>query len=84
MKPRHPILIAFIALLASLASSLTSRATEAILTDDTTVNRAIPHGFYYNQPTLGLAVTQKGVQNIAYLKFQFTNLPAFLETSRAD
>ena len=75
MKKPHPILITLIVLLAGLANSLTSRATEAILTDDTTVNRAIPHGFYYNQPTLAVVATTRGVEEIAYIKFAFPNLP---------
>jgi hypothetical protein len=63
------------AVLATLAGALHSFATEAVLTDDTTVNRAIPHAAYYTQPTLAVAASVQGVADLSYLKFDLSSLP---------
>jgi len=64
-----------LAVLATLAGALHSFATEAVLTDDTTVNRAIPHAAYYTQPTLAVAASVQGVADLSYLKFDLSSLP---------
>jgi hypothetical protein len=76
MNKLYHILTTSLALLAALAAPLASRGSEAILTDDTTSNRAIPRAFYYTQPTLGVAASPQGVTKMAFLKFDLLNLLA--------
>ena len=75
MKNTSHILAKSIALLASLASLRAVHATNAILSDDTTINRALARASYHTQPTLGVAATAQGVGRMAYVKFDFANLP---------
>jgi len=74
-KPR-PILTTCLALLAGFGSTLPIFGSEAVLTDDTTANRAIPHAFYHTHPTLGVGANAQGINKLAFLKFDLVNLPA--------
>ncbi len=82
MKKPHSILIVVIALLANFVGSLTSRGTEAVLTDNTTVDHKLPRTFFYTHPTLAIVANTEGIQELAYIKFAFPNLPA--ETSGTE
>jgi hypothetical protein len=74
MKNTSFILAKSIALLASLATLQPAYATNAILSDDTTINRAIPRAAYHNQPTIAVTATALGVGKMAYVKFDLSNL----------
>ena len=74
MKNTSFILAKSIALLTSLAALQPAHATNAILSDDTTINRAIPRASYRTQPTLGVVATAQGVGRMAYVKFDLSNL----------
>src|SRR4029453_1052261 len=65
-----------LAILASVAFVSPAFGTEAVLTDDTAINIAIPKAFHRSSPLLGLAAARPGVTKQVYLKFDFSNLPA--------
>jgi YVTN family beta-propeller protein len=65
-----------LAILASVAFVSPAFGTEAILTDDTAINIAIPKALHRSSPLLGIAASRTGVTKQVYLKFDFSNLPA--------
>ena len=69
MNKPHFILSTSLALLAGLASSLPTFGVQAVPTDDTTANRLVPHASYYTQPTLEVAATINGVEDLFFIKF---------------
>ena len=69
------ILTGSLALLAGFACPFPLLGSEAVLTDDTTANRAFPRTFYHTQPRLGVAASGQGIGRTAFLKFDFSNLP---------
>ncbi len=64
-----------IALLTAFACTQPLAASEAVLTDDTTANRAIPKARYHTKPLLEVAASQRGVGKLAFLQFDLSNLP---------
>lgn len=75
MKNPHPISIILLMLLFSVASPVISRATEAILTDNTTIDRDTPKTLDYTHPMLYVVANTKGIVDVSYIKFAFPNLP---------
>ena len=74
MKSTSSILAKFIALLTTIATLQSTHAMNAVLSDDTTINRAIPRASNPTQPTLGVVATAQGVGRMAYAKFDLSNL----------
>ena len=63
-------------------ASLPIFGSEAVCTDDTTANRTIPRAFYHTQPTIGVAASVQGVGKLAFLKCDFSNLPAGMPSAQ--
>ena len=75
MKHPSSLITRLLAILACLFCPVAVFATNAVLTDDTTVSRQSTRAPSRPLPTLNVTATKTGITQKAYLKFDFSTLP---------